>query len=155
VFNYHWCTVQTWRFLTILSLHKVTLVLWYLLWHILVYIVYLHAGLANGIPVITDKITVIAEAPTANSFLYNARINSRLAFQTRHTAASILLRKATRWQQTTLLLVLPLQSPPASNAPATHTYDHPFVSSTSTSVGKITNITNVETKYVLKIIVYN
>jgi hypothetical protein len=56
-----------------------------------VYIVYLHGGLAIAIPVITDKITVIVEAPTANSFLYNALINSRLAFQIRDTAASILL----------------------------------------------------------------
>jgi hypothetical protein len=71
-------------------MYKVSLVLCRL-WHIFVYIVHLHAGLAIGIPVITDKITVIVEAPTANSFIYSARINSRLVFQTRDTAASILL----------------------------------------------------------------
>jgi len=71
-------------------MHNVTILL-YVLLHIFVYIVYLHAGLTIGIPVITDKITVIVEAPTANSFLSNARINSCIVFQTCVTAASILL----------------------------------------------------------------
>ena len=73
-------------------MHKVTLLLLLcVVWHIFVYSVYLHAGQAIGIPVITDKIIVIVEAPTTDGFLYNASINSQLALQTRDTAASILL----------------------------------------------------------------
>jgi len=48
-------------------MYKVTLVPCRL-WHIFVYTAYLHAGLAIGIPVITDKITVIVKAPTVVFF---------------------------------------------------------------------------------------